>query len=107
MEVADKTIVSLRYIMKNNRGEELDNIMNNAPIKYLHGVGKILPQLELCLEGMKTGEKKSFSFLNESNLNEEFYFDVIIDEVRMATEKELQMRKPVEKNNNECEGCCC
>ncbi len=56
---------------------------------------------------MKTGEKKSFSFLNESNLNEEFYFDVIIDEVRMATEKELQMGKPVEKNNNECEGCCC
>jgi len=87
MEVANKTIVSLRYIMKNKRGEELDNIMDGSPVKYLHSAGKILPQLELCLEGMKAGERKSFSFSDQSNASQEFYFDVIIDEVRMATEK--------------------
>src|SRR5438477_13072096 len=102
MQVADKTIVSLRYLIKNKKGEELDNIMNDSPIKYLHGAGKILPQLELYLEGMKAGEKKSFSFSDKSNSNNKFYFEVIIDEVRMATEKELQIGKPIEKNNNEC-----
>src|SRR5438477_8881544 len=108
MQVADKTIVSLRYLIKNKKGEELDNIMNDSPIEYLHGAGKILPQLELRLEGMKAGEKKSFSFSDENNSNEEFYFDVIIDEVRMATERELQIGKPIEKNNDECgPGCCC
>ncbi len=108
MEITDKSVVALRYIMKDNKGEELENTMESQPVEYLHGAGKILPQLELRLEGMKAGEKKSFSFSDESNSNEEFYFDVIIDEVRRATEKELQIGKPFEKNNNECgPDCCC
>jgi FKBP-type peptidyl-prolyl cis-trans isomerase SlyD len=108
MEITNKRIVALRYIMKNSRGEELENIMQSQPLEYLHGAGKILPQLELRLEGMKAGEKKSFSFSDESNSDQEFYFDVIIDEVRIATEKELQIGKPIEKNSNECgPGCCC
>ena len=111
MEIADKMIVSLRYVMKNNKGEELENIMGGLPVSYLHGSGNILPALEAGLAGLKTGEKKSLSIsgeMEQSVPGNDFHFDVIIDEVRMATENEIQKGKPIwENEKNECgPGCC-
>lgn len=107
--IAANTVVLLRYCMKNKEGEILENILCNAPVSYLHGSGNILPALEASLEGLKAGEKKSVVVLKDevSGLNEEFYFDVIIDEVRSATGEEIKNKKPVEQTKNECgPGCC-
>jgi FKBP-type peptidyl-prolyl cis-trans isomerase 2 len=111
MEIQKNTIVSLRYIMKNSRGEVLENIMDTASAAYLHGSGNILPALETSLEGLQPGQQKAIfiSGENETGLDGVFYFDVVIDDVRTATDEELQKGKPAEQKviNNCGPGCCC
>jgi FKBP-type peptidyl-prolyl cis-trans isomerase SlyD len=109
MQVAKKTVVALRYIMKNGKGEVLENILDSSPVKYLHGSGNILPQLESSLEGLEPGNLKSFTFSENANLQspgEVFHFDVVIDEVRPGTEEEIESGKPI--TSKECgPDCCC
>ena len=111
MKVAADTVVSLRYIMQNKQGEILEDRMYTTAVNYLHGAENILPVFKACLEGLETGQKKSISISNEISreLNDQFYFDIIIDDVRQATEEELQKRKPDQPiAANKCEpGCCC
>ena len=83
IQINDNTAVSLRYVMKNNKGEILENILESKPVQYLHGSENILPQLEASLNGLKKGDTTSLSITDE---NEIFYFDVTIDDVRLATE---------------------
>ncbi len=108
MEIEDKTVVSLRYVMKNDRGEVLENTMNGAPVTYLHGGGIILRPLESSLTGLHAGDKKSLSLTNTTvpGLEYEFYFEVIIDEVRMATEDELVNGKPAAAEKENCGPQC-
>lgn len=102
MEVAEKMVVSLRYVMKNTEGEEIENTMTGSPIHYVHGAGKILPQLEILLEGLKAGDKKSLSI----DLPETFYFDIEIDQIRIATPEEIEAGSPILRND--CgPDCCC
>ena len=85
--------------------------MNKVPVSYLHGSGNILPALESCLEGLKKGDQKSISISNETNseLHDQFYFDVTIDDVRPALDEEVKKGKPVRLGEaNQCgPGCCC
>ena len=102
MEIVENTIVSLRYIMKNNEGEEIENTIEGPPVKYLHGSGKILPQLEILLTGLKAGDKKLIAL----ELPDAFHFEVEIDDVRMATKDEIKTGKPV--TIRDCgPDCCC
>ena len=102
MEVAEKMVVSLRYIMKNKEGEEIENTMAGSPVHYVHGAGKILPQLETLLTGLKAGDKKSLTI----DLPETFQFDIEIDEIRMATPEEIEAGTLVLRND--CgPGCDC
>ena len=97
--------------MKNKEGEVLEDIMQNPPIKYLHGSGNMLPVLEAYLEGLQAGSQKSIMASGEhvAGLNDQLEFEVIIDEVREATAAEIQMGKPVEESTpSDCgPGCCC
>ena len=102
MQIAEKTIVSLRYIMKNSEGEEIENTIPGPAVQYVHGSGKILPQLETLLTGLKAGDKKSIAL----EPPDAFYFEVEIDDVRMATPGEIESGKPVAIG--ECgPDCCC
>jgi hypothetical protein len=111
MMIAENTMVSLRYLVKNKQGDTIDNIMDSKPIEYLHGAGKILPELEAAVKGLKTGDKKSIIIENQlmANVTEELFIDVVIDDVRAASPEEMQQGKPVQNaDNNGCgEGCCC
>lgn len=112
MQIAEKTVVALRYTMKNCQGEVLEDILNSAPVKYLHGSGNILPQLEELLYGLEPGSVKSLSFCERGSAQstiETFHFDVVIDEVRPATDEELQLGKPIVSSvNRDCgPDCCC
>ena len=102
MEIAENTVVSLRYSMKDKEGEEIENTFSGPAVQYVHGSGKILPQLETFLTGLKTGDKKEITL----ELPDTFHFHVEIDDIRMATPEEVAAGKPIVVND--CgPGCCC
>ena len=111
MKVAANTVVSLRYSMKNEQGDLLEDIINKTPVDYLHGSGNILTALEASLEGLECGAHQSISISPETNpdLNDSFHFDVIIDKVRAATDEEIRLGKPLQIISKEGCGpdCCC
>jgi len=104
MQVKKDTVVTMRYVMKDDHGEVMEDTMNNSPVQYLHGSGIILPSLESLLEGLTAGEQKSFT-VTEKQWNNPFHFEVVIDEVRKATDEEIKMQRPMK---NDCgQDCCC
>jgi len=109
MHISNNSVVSIRYIMKNSKEEVLENTMNNDPVNYLHGSTGILPLLQAQLEGLKAGDKKVVYLAAASGLtNENFIFEVIIDEVRAASTEEVLLGYPVKINVTKCEaGCDC
>jgi FKBP-type peptidyl-prolyl cis-trans isomerase SlyD len=109
IKVANNNVVSIRYVMKNSKGEILENTMNNDPISYLHGSSGILPLLQAQLAGLKTGDKKIVYLTAESGFtNDDFIFDVMIDEVRAAMKEEILLGYPVKITVQKCEaGCDC
>ena len=107
MHIAKNSVVSIRYIMKNSKEEVLENTMNNDPVNYLHGSTGILPLLQAQLEGLKAGDKKVVRLAATSGLtNEDFIFEVIIDEVRAALQEEILLGYPVKLNVSKCEADC-
>lgn len=111
MEIANRTVVSLRYRMKNGNGEVIEDITGGEPVTYLHGTGHILPALENHLTGLKTGDEKSFCISGEQGyygVDGKFYCEVIIDEVRRAGEEEWSRGEVFQKNEQQCglDGCC-
>jgi FKBP-type peptidyl-prolyl cis-trans isomerase 2 len=107
MHISKNSVVSIRYIMKNNNNEVLENIMNNDPVNYLHGSTGILPLLQAQLEGLKAGDKKVVYLAEAAGLtNEDFIFEVIIDEVRTASKEEVLLGYPVKINVTKCEASC-
>lgn len=111
MKVEDKTVVSIRYKMQNSKGEILEDNLNGLPVNYLHGIGSILPALEAELEGLKEGEEKQIFFSKEKgykDLDDEFYIKVVVDCIRLATDKEIEGGLNPQVADNYCgpEGCC-
>ena len=107
MPVAKDCVVALRYIMKDRRGELLENTMNRDPINYLHGSPGILPLLQSQIEGLNAGDKKTVYLAAESGLtNDEFTFDVIIDDVRAASKEEIILGYPVKLTLQKCDESC-
>lgn len=55
MKIDKNTVVSLHYTLKNKDGQVLDSSQGGAPLKYLHGVGGLIPGLESQLAGKEQG----------------------------------------------------
>ncbi|MEP6749039.1 MAG: hypothetical protein ABJB86_15005 [Bacteroidota bacterium] len=105
--IAKDCVVSIRYIMKNDREEVLENTMMKQPVSYLHGASGILTLLQTQLEGLKMGDKKTVRLKAASGLTgEDFIFDVIIDQVRAAKKEELMLGYPVQAEVQACEEDC-
>ena len=100
-------VVALRYIMRNGKGDVLEDITQSSPVNYLHGSGGILPMLQQQLESLKTGDKKKvYLFKNNSEAEDDFEFDVIIDDVRAALPEEIILGYPVQITTNICNDDC-
>src|SRR4051812_12512537 len=96
MLIGKNCVVSIRYIMKNGKGEVLENTMNNDPVSYLHGSNCVLAMLQDQLTGLKAGDNKRVYLAAAPELtNEVFIFEVIIDEVRVALKEEVLLGYPV------------
>ncbi|MEO6723482.1 MAG: FKBP-type peptidyl-prolyl cis-trans isomerase [Ferruginibacter sp.] len=108
MEISNNTVVSLRYIMKDNKGEIVEDNTNGESIQYVHGSGNILPALEKSLDGLVTGQTTVVT-VSDENLRRSFCFNVVIDSVRMANAMEIKTGKPLQRvANKECgSGCDC
>ncbi len=109
MHIQNQTVVSLRYIMKNAAGDVLEDTMSAVPVQYVHGAGTILPSLESSLLGLKPGDKKCVNIFTAPELtDEDFSFDVVIDNVREASDQEIKHGQPANINDMDCDaGCDC
>jgi FKBP-type peptidyl-prolyl cis-trans isomerase 2 len=109
MCIAIDTVVAMRYIMRNSKGMVLEDTMHAAPVNYLHGSGSIQPLLQVQLEGLQPGHKKTVYLLKESGLtDDDFSFEVIIDNVRAALPEEILLGYPVKIDTDTCEmNCIC
>lgn len=107
MKIEANMVVSLRFVMKNEAGETVEDIMQRPPVNYLHGSGNILPPLEKGVEGLTGGDSKHLEFTIENG--ESYSMDVVIDNIRLATPEELEAGKPQEKKTDPAcgPGCCC
>jgi FKBP-type peptidyl-prolyl cis-trans isomerase SlyD len=57
MAVAQDSVVTIHYTLKDDAGEVLDSSVGAEPLAYLHGHGNLVPGLERELEGKATGDK--------------------------------------------------
>ncbi len=55
MHIADQTVVSIQYTLKNGSGEILDQADKEHPLQYLHGAGNLIPGVEKALLGSEEG----------------------------------------------------
>ena len=100
-------VVNLRFVMKNEAGDMIEDTMNSDPVQYLHGSGSILPSLEKGIEGLHEGDIKHLDFTMEGGGY--YSMDIFIDKIRPATPEELNIGKPQERVPGEAcgPGCCC
>ncbi len=100
-------VVALRYVMRNGNGDVLEDTMQSSPVNYLHGSNGILPMLQQQLKGLKTGDKKKvYLFKNNSDVDDDFEFDVVIDDVRAALPEEIILGYPVQITTAICTDDC-
>ncbi|GAC1337311.1 MAG: peptidylprolyl isomerase [Myxococcales bacterium] len=62
--VRDGRVISLEYRVRLANGELVEST-SKGPIDYLHGGGQILPALERALDGLREGDRASFSIAPE------------------------------------------
>ena len=56
MQIANDTVVSIDYTLRNDAGEVLDTSQGAEPLSYIHGQGQIIPGLEGALAGRAVGD---------------------------------------------------
>lgn len=78
--VAAGRTIAIRYILKNSRGEALEDTMEGPPVTYLHGSGTILPALEAKLEGLKPGDARTI-LISGGQGDDDFTVEVTIDSI--------------------------
>jgi FKBP-type peptidyl-prolyl cis-trans isomerase SlyD len=57
MTIADESVVSFHFTLKDDKGEVLETSTGSEPLTYLHGFGNIVPGLEAALEGKSQGDR--------------------------------------------------
>jgi FKBP-type peptidyl-prolyl cis-trans isomerase SlyD len=57
MQIADQSVASFHYTLKNAEGKVLDSSDGGEALSYLQGAGNIVPGLETLMLGKKLGDK--------------------------------------------------
>ena len=65
MKIANESVVSFHFTLKNDRGEVIESSEGQEPLVYLHGAHAIEPGLEEALDGRVAGDKFSVSLAPE------------------------------------------
>jgi len=59
MQIANNSVVSIEYTLKDDKGNILDTSEGREALSYLHGASNIIPGLENALSGKTLGEELS------------------------------------------------
>lgn len=70
MQIADNTVVSIDYTLKDDEGNILDSSQGAQPLAYLHGFANIIPGLERALLGKQAGDELDVSIEPEDAYGE-------------------------------------
>ena len=57
MPIAQNSVVSIHYTLKDDAGEIIDSSASGDPLTYLHGHGNLVTGLERALDGKSVGDK--------------------------------------------------
>jgi len=107
IKIADNHVVSMRYSMKNSEGFILENAMQSHPVSYLQGGTGIISLLQKQLEGLQAGDKKLVYLYKADGFTEDdFVFDITIDQVRPASNEEILLGYPVQAGSKTCAPDC-
>ncbi|KAB2813912.1 FKBP-type peptidyl-prolyl cis-trans isomerase [Phaeocystidibacter luteus] len=70
--IAPHTIVELKYDMREGgpKGDLLERMDANYPLKFYFGAGTMLPAFEQALDGLREGEQFSFSLIPSEGYGE-------------------------------------
>ncbi len=105
--IGKNKMVSIRYVLKNSSGDILEDTMSQSAVSYLHGLMSIDVGLQLQLEGLRAGEEKTiYLSRNQTQADDCFIFDVIIDDIRTASEYEILQGFPVKEETLTCGPNC-
>ncbi len=84
--IGKDSVVTLKYIMKNGRGE----ILEDRQTTYIHGSPGISALLQRQLEGLEPGQaKKVFLQKGQEGADDDFTFEIVIEGVRQAMQIHL------------------
>ena len=61
MQITRKMVVTIEYVLKDEKGEIIDSSEKSGKLTYLHGFKNIVQGLEEVLEGKKVGDSFSVS----------------------------------------------
>lgn len=56
MQATRKTVVSIDYTVRDQKGNVLDSSEGRSPLSYVHGARRIIPGLERALDGKSPGD---------------------------------------------------
>ncbi|MES2605487.1 MAG: peptidylprolyl isomerase [Pseudomonadota bacterium] len=57
MPITDNMVAQFHYVLKDEKGAQLEDSSTGDPMTYLHGHNSLLPGLEQALEGRNAGDK--------------------------------------------------
>ncbi len=85
----------------------MEDTINGIPTMYLHGSTVIHPVLQDQLKGLKAGATKELYLSpHDAPVDDDFCFEIIIDEVREASPEELALGYPLQIEAEKCEADC-
>jgi FKBP-type peptidyl-prolyl cis-trans isomerase SlyD len=66
LAIASDTVVTLSYALFDGKGEVVDHGDDpSEPVTYVHGYAQIVPGIERQIEGLRAGDKRSFTIASD------------------------------------------
>lgn len=92
MPVAQDSVVTIHYTLKDDAGTVLDSSSPQEPLAYLHGHGNLIPGLEKELEGKNAGDALSVTIAPADGYGE--YDDRLVQSVPRRSLRGIKDVKP-------------
>ncbi len=70
LAIAPDTVVTLSYVLFDERGEAVDRVGQTEPLTYVHGYAQLVPGLERQIEGLVVGARGAFTVEAEEAFGE-------------------------------------
>ncbi|MCB1878417.1 MAG: peptidylprolyl isomerase [Chromatiales bacterium] len=70
MPINDNKVVTIHYTLKDEHGDLLETSEGDEPLAYIHGIGNIIPGLELALSGHDVGDRVEVTINPEDGYGE-------------------------------------